>query len=211
MTKRHALSASGALLLFLLFSSWRFDSMTADAQQTGVIAGRVVAEDGGGLSNVMVDLYPANTDQRNAGRLFTTTTGDDGNFKFMGVTPRAYSIYVYEARGYVNQPDTASGSNYYRIGDNVVITMIRGGVITGRVTNAEGEPMVGAHVSATKVRDSEGVPFRRHYTTRPRMTDDRGIYRLYGLTPGTYVVDARSLLSTQRISPYDGFMPTFHP
>jgi len=211
MTNRYSLSTSCAVLLFLLFSSWRFDSLTADAQQTGVIAGRVVAEDGGGMSNVMVDLYPANTNQRNAGRRFTTSTDEDGNFNFMGVSPRAYSIYVQEAKGYVSPPATASGSIYYRIGDNVVITMIRGGVITGRVTTAEGEPMVGAQVSATKVRDSEGVPFRRQSFTRPRMTDDRGIYRLYGLTPGTYVVDARSLLSTQRISPYDGFMPTFHP
>src|SRR5215475_12928910 len=170
MTNRYSLSTSCAVLLFLLFSSWRFVSLTADAQQTGVIAGRVVAEDGGGLSKVMVDLHPANTDQRGGGRLFTTTTDEDGNFKFMGVSPRAYSIYAYEARGYVNPPATASERNYYRIGDNAVITMIRGGVITGRVTTAEGEPMVGAEVSATKVRDPEGLPFRRQSYTRPRMT-----------------------------------------
>ena len=89
--------------------------------------------------------------------------------------------------------------------------MIRGGVITGRVTTAEGEPMVGAQVSATNARDSEGNPFRRQYPTRPRITDDRGIYRLYGLTPGNYVVAVRSNFSMQGISPYDGDIPTFHP
>src|SRR5262249_43219104 len=163
------------------------------------------------LSNVIVYLYPINADRRNVGRQLTTTTDEDGNFKFMGVSPRAYSIYAQEARGYVNQFITNSEKNYYRIGDHAVITMIRGGVITGRVTTAEGEPMIGAQVSATNVRDPEGNPVRRQYTARARITDDRGIYRLYGLTPGTYVVSVRSNLSMQRISPYDGDIPTFHP
>jgi hypothetical protein len=101
--------------------------------------------------------------------------------------------------------------NYYRVGDQVVITMIRGGVITGRVTTADGEPLVGAQVSATKVRDAEGNPVLRQYFGRQRTADDRGVYRLYGLAPGTYVVGVTSALSAQRISPYDGDTPTFHP
>src|SRR5262249_50603793 len=104
MTNRYSLSASCALLLFLLFSSWWFVSLTANAQQTGVITGRVVAEDGAGLSNVIVYLYPINADRRNVGRQLTTTTDEDGNFKFTGLFTRAYLINANEARGYVNQP-----------------------------------------------------------------------------------------------------------
>src|SRR5215468_440456 len=211
MTNRYSLSASCALFIFLIFSLWWFVSLTANAQQTGVITGRIVAEDGGGLSNVSVGIYPASTGQRNDGRRLSTTTDDDGNFKFTGLLPRAYLITAYEERGYVNRPITASERNYYRIGENVVITMIRGGVITGRVTTADGEPMIGAQVSATNVRDPEGNPVRRQYTARARITDDRGVYRLYGLTPGTYVVAVRSNLAIREISPYDGETPTFHP
>jgi hypothetical protein len=158
-----------------------------------------------------VDIYPANTGQRYTGRQFSATTDEDGNFKFTGLSSRAYFINVHEARGYIYQPIMASERNYYRIGDNVVISMIRGGVITGRVTTAEGEPMVGAQVSAMMSRDAEGAPVRRQYSGRQRPSDDRGIYRLYGLAPGTYVVGVRSNLSAQQVLPYTGDTPTFHP
>lgn len=188
--------------------------VAANAQQTGVITGRVIIEDGGGLANVTVDLYPANAGQRNPGRRISTTTDEDGNFKFTGVSPRSYSVNVYETRGYVRQPTPASERNnrgYYRIGDNAVITLIRGGVITGRVTTASGEPMIGAQISPMMARDAEGNPIRRQFGGHQRSTDDRGIYRLYGLAPGTYVVAVRGNLSVQQLSPYDGEAPTFHP
>jgi hypothetical protein len=204
-------SAVGMICPFLLlFSSW-FVSLAANAQRTGVITGHVVAEDGGGLSNVNVDIYPANTGQRNAGGRLATTTDEDGNFKIAGLLSRAYFIHANEARGYANQFTPNPERNYYRIGDHAVITMIRGGVITGRVTTAEGESMIGAEVSAAMTRDAEGNPMRRQYGVRRRWSDDRGVYRLYGLAPGTYVVAVRSTLSTQQVSPYSGETPTYHP
>src|SRR5262245_39472608 len=129
--------------------------------QTGVITGRVVAEDGGGLSKVNVSAHPAYAGLRNAGSPLSTTTDEEGNFKFTGLTPRAYSISVREAGGYVPPYIPGSGTTYYRIGDHAVVTMIRGGVITGRVATANGEPMVGAQVIATLTRDVEGNPLRR--------------------------------------------------
>jgi len=197
-------------LFLLFFSSWLV-SLTTNAQQTGEITGRVVAEDGGGLPNVSVEIYPLNTGQRNSGGRLSTTTDENGNFKFTGVSSRAYSIYVNEVRGYVNPFTSYSERNYYRIGDQAVITMIRGGVITGRVTTAEGEPMIGAQVSVMMTRDSEGNPVRRQYGSRQRWSDDRGVYRQYGLAPGTYVVVVRSNLSSQQISPHTGEIPTYHP
>jgi hypothetical protein len=176
-----------------------------------VITGRVVAEDGGGLSKVNVSAHPAYAGRRNAGSPLSTTTDEEGNFKFTGLTPRAYSISAREAGGYVRPYIPGSGAIYYRIGDHAVITMIRGGVITGRVATANGEPMVGAQVIATMTRDVEGNRLRRSYWGRVRITDDRGVYRLYGLAPGTYVVSVRSNLSIRQISPYDGDTPTYYP
>ena len=183
----------------------------ASEAQTGLITGRVVTEDGGDMSNVNVSIYPAYAGQRHAGSPLSTTTDEHGNFKFTDLKPRAYRIYVRETRGYVNPFIPGAGTTYYRIGDHAVITMIRGGVITGRVTTANGEPLVGAQVSATMTRDAQGNSFRRSSGGRSRTTDDRGIYRLYGLAPGTYVVSVRSNLSTRQISPYDGDTPTYYP
>jgi hypothetical protein len=194
---------SAALLTWLV---------VANAQQTGVITGRVVTEDGAGMANVTVALLPAGGAQRAMGRQFSTATDEDGNFKFTGVPSRTYTIGVTDAKGYVRQPIPAaerSVRSLYRAGDNALITMVRGGVITGRVTSAAGEPMIGVMVSALSVRDAEGNPTLQQFG-RQRSTDDRGVYRLYGLTPGTYILVVRNML-TQRPSPYDGDIPTYYP
>ncbi len=67
--------------------------------------------------------------------------------------------------------------------------MIRGGVITGLVTNPKGEPVVGVAVRATS---TAAVPSIASFFTGGghSETDDRGVYRIYGLMPGQYVVSA---------------------
>jgi len=85
------------------------------------------------------------------------------------------------------------------------------GVITGRVTTLTGEPMVGVRVVALLVKDLNGDPNRRQFGGRPRFTDDRGVYRIYGIRPGIYIVYARGDVTTSPISPYEGYAPTYHP
>jgi hypothetical protein len=196
-----------------LFLSLLLVHIIAEAQ-TGVITGRVVTEDGGGLPNVTVLLYQVSTNQRGAARRFSTTTDEEGAFKFTGVPPRAYTIQVSETKGYVRELIPASERNirgYYRVGDNAVIRLIRGGVITGRVTTSTGEPMIGIYVSATMTRDTEGNPVRQSPGGRVRSTDDRGVYRIYGLSPGTYVVGIHAANRSPQLSAYDGDAPTYHP
>jgi hypothetical protein len=66
--------------------------------------------------------------------------------------------------------------------------MTKGGVITGRVTNIKGEPMIGAIIILVMSRDAEGKPPMREGLELTVATDDRGVYRFWGLTPGTYYV-----------------------
>jgi len=154
-------------------------------------------------------LLPVNPNQRSSTRQFSAITDEEGGFKFTGVPSRTYTVQVYETKGHVRQPTPASQrAGYYRVGDNAVITLIRGGVITGRVTTSTGEPMIGVQVGAAMTRDAEGYSVRQQTGVRSRSTDDRGVYRLYGLAPGTYIVSARG---TQQLSPYDGDAPTYHP
>jgi len=88
---------------------------------------------------------------------------------------------------------------------------IYGGVITGRVTTLTGEPMVGVQVVAVLVKSLNGDPERRQYVQGRRSTDDRGVYRFYGLRPGIYVVFTRGDAVSLPISPYKGYAPTYHP
>jgi len=163
----------------------------ANAQTKGAITGRVVADDGSGMAGVTVMLFPT---AAQGGQRRSTNTDEEGNFRFTDLSARPYGVSVFSTREYV-QPPVITGSGerrYYRIGENVNLTLIRGGVITGRVTNAVGEPVVGIQVSAIRVRDTEGKPLQASYNSSQRSTDDRGVYRLYGLQPGGYIVDANT-------------------
>jgi Carboxypeptidase regulatory-like domain len=203
------LSFSLSLRLFVLSL---FISLIANAQ-TGEITGRVVADDGEGLANVMVYL---NVVGARSGVPRETATDENGKFRFSDLNQNEYSISMADFGGYVRTPSSEAERQrprYYRIGDDVTVTMIRGGVITGRVTNANGEPVIAVAVTAVKVRDVEGAPARGGYPSRPRFTNDRGVYRIYGLTPGTYVVAANRRDNNFRPSPapYDDELPAYHP
>ncbi len=200
--------------LFLLCFSSCFASLTVRAQ-TGVITGRVVNEEGAGMPNVTVLLNPIAADRRPAtgGSTNRTATDIDGNFKFTGLAQHVYSVNAISAKGYVSWSipvDERQDGVYHRIGANVTITMIKGGAITGRVTNQIGEPLIGVQVNATITRDADGNPVRGD-GGRPRFTDDRGLYRIYGLSPGTYVVSTRNTMTGPFPSPYDLDAPTYHP
>lgn len=195
------------IIAIFLFAS------SAAARQGGAITGRVVADDGGGVANVIVSLYAVG---QLSGGLRTTATDENGKFRFSGLDQNEYAITVSYSRGYMQTPPSEAERQrprYYHIGDDVTVTMTRGGVITGRVTNANGEPVIAVAVTAVRVRDAQGAPARGGYPSRPRFTNDRGVYRIYGLTPGTYVVAANRRDNNFRPSPapYDDELPAYHP
>jgi hypothetical protein len=70
--------------------------------------------------------------------------------------------------------------------------------------------MISVQVNPMMTRDAEGNPVRGG-GGRPRFTDDRGFYRIYGLQPGTYVVFTRNSFSGPFPTLYDLDTPTFHP
>lgn len=71
---------------------------------------------------------------------------------------------------------------------SVKVSMLRGGVITGTVIGDDGEPQRNAQVRGWRYTMTNG--FRRLQSTGFATTDDRGIYRLFGMQPGEYVVSA---------------------
>ncbi len=95
----------------------------------------------------------------------------------------------------------------------IVVRLERGGVITGRVFDEDGEPVSGAMVQAFR-HVSTGGAMREAGAGSSQSTNDIGQFRVWGLPPGDYVVSA--LLSAQIMSSAashvtDGFLPTFYP
>jgi protocatechuate 3,4-dioxygenase beta subunit len=187
------------------------------------IKGRVTGADGQPMANIPVFVFPvgraAAARRPGAGPATQTITDDDGNFEFTGLTPASYAISA-SAPGYVTPPpDDEDSAGVYRLGDFASVTLVKGGVITGKVTNAAGEPLTGVSVNAIRVGDVNGeadtaaVPagFARNWRT-----DDLGVYRIYGLVPGSYIVQAgqaggRTGAGPNFVSPFSGDAPTFYP
>lgn len=151
-------------------------------------------------------------------------TDDDGNFEFSNLIPANYAISA-AAPGYVsplpedNEDEDGNRSNLYRLGDVASITLIKGGVITGKILNANNEPLTGVTVNAIRIGNLKGEPDELSAArgfARGWRTDDRGEYRIYGLNPGTYIVQAGQLGQGNRgpgamLSPFSNDAPTYYP
>ncbi len=189
-------------------------STLAQTQTKGTITGRVVNDEGTGISGITVRMLPTGATQ--FGQARTTSTDDEGNFRFNDLPARAYSAEVSGGRAYVPAPKSAAERvepRRVRIGESVTLNMIRGGVITGRVTNAAGEGLIAMPLAAILVKDADGNPVSAQSQTRQTPTDDRGVYRFFGLPHGTYVVLANygNPFWDSQASLYDNEAPTYYP
>ena len=156
------------------------------------------------------------------------TTDSEGRYEFTELPAGRFSISAIKA-GYVTQqygqrrpsePGTpvslADGDSVERID----FTLQSGSVITVRITDDFNEPLAGAQIQVQRFQF--GTDGQRRLTGAPggpgfmNVTDDRGEYRAYGLTPGEYVVSAtvRSIGAAPVGNPDDtnnGFAPTYYP
>lgn len=182
--------APGSMLLVVVFA---FGVMT-QAQQpapkpaptsSGTISGKVVNENGQPLPNVQVYVRPFGT----GANPNIALTDREGAFEVSGLDSASYSVSAL-APAYVTPiREPQSLPPRYRPGDSVTLTLIKGGAVTGTVTNSVGDPVVGVAVRVQMIRDANGRVLPRGTVTE-RLTDDRGVYRVYRLMTGTYVVSA---------------------
>jgi hypothetical protein len=183
---------------------------TTSEVTTGAITGRVVNERGEPMPGASVFVRAVGF----MGASRTTSADTEGNFRLNGLEAQLYTVSAYSPAYVFQLQDSESPTNYYRIGDSIKIELIRGGVLTGTVTNAAGEPLVGIRVRALRIAEGSGPgrPTRvvsNGFGDRP--TDDRGMYRIYGLTAGTYIVSAGGAGTQQSIqlNPFEADVPTY--
>ncbi|HYE73731.1 MAG TPA: carboxypeptidase regulatory-like domain-containing protein, partial [Blastocatellia bacterium] len=92
--------------------------------------------------------------------------------------------------------------------ENVDFSLIRGGVITGKLTDANNKPVIDERVFAFRL-DQNGKHIGSNSYVMSWMTDDRGIYRIFGLDPGRYVVGAGS--AGHGVNRDSKYKRTYHP
>jgi hypothetical protein len=122
-------------------------------------------------------------------------TDDDGRFAFDGVlageydvtaTRAAYLPAAYGARRPGRLASRLSVASAAVIND-VTLYMARGAAIEGTVRDVNGEPAANVGVVVSLVGQ---IDMMSSVLGSPWITDDRGMYRAYGLAPGAYTVMA---------------------
>lgn len=157
----------------------------------GEITGTVLADDGQPLPDAQI----AVTSTGGTDGLFappkSVNAQPNGRFRITGLRAGVYYLTA-GSPGYVmpDRDDPRGRPLPYRVGANATLMLSKGGVITGTVSDVTGEPLVGVYVTAVRVRDSFGRKPPPALAQPEGYTDDRGIYRIYGLTPGAYLVAA---------------------
>ena len=138
----------------------------------------------------------------------STDTDQDGRFAFESLPAGRYDVsatkpaYLKASFGAVRP--MRMGSPIAMVAGQqvtaVTLKMWRGGVITGLLLNEKNRPMSNVTVQARRLQLVNGLRTPAAATTGSATTDNRGLYRIFGLPPGDYVV-LSSLAEPNRTGP----------
>jgi len=120
-------------------------------------------------------------------------TNEDGAFLFARLRPGRYGLQAW-ANGYLGggylQARPAGASHFIDLADgaqvNADIQVWKYAVVRGRLIDQDGEPVVAGNIRILRRSFSGGR--LRLANAGSAASDDRGMYRASGLTPGDYVV-----------------------
>jgi hypothetical protein len=192
-------------LSILLAFSTTVLAQAPDGGKLGSIKGRVVA-DGQAVTSASITV----SSMTSPGLTRAVPTNDNGDFEVKGLEQGMYRVEA-SAAAYVSLPGNPD-EEIYRVGDSITMNMVKGGVITGTVSTADNDPVVAIRVRAMMIRDVNGQRPVQLVPSSERLTDDRGVYRIFGLRPGTYVVFAGGRgFSGTGANAYDNDAPSFAP
>ena len=159
---------------------------------SGKISGRVVAADSGRpIKRARVFVNAA---ELPGGR--GMLTDDSGTYEITDLPAGRYTLNVsksgFVSLAYGQRRPLQAGTPLQLLDGqqlkSVDFSLPRGGVISGRVLDEDGEAVPGAMVRVMRYQYQQGD--RRLTQAGTAQTDDRGQYRVWGLMPGDYYVNA---------------------
>ncbi len=176
-------------IAFLLLSALLAGAQdSATAASTSSIAGMVVQEPGSQpLKKVLVQIIA-----EVQGESYTASTDAEGHFRVDNVAPGRYRVF-FERTGFagVNGRGLKSDVNVLTVQagqpvKDLLFRMLPTAVISGRITDEDGDPMPEVRVFAQKKRPGKAT----REGVGSAGTNDLGEYRLSGLFPGQYWIVA---------------------
>ena len=196
------------------------DSRARPQTGTASISGRVTAaESGAPIRRAVVNLS-------GPPRSRATYTDHEGRYQFSNLPAGTYNVFVSPGRHRAGYQPLAYGTTHSATGatlrakpleladgqklENIDVALLRTAVITGRVSDMDGEPASRVQVSAWLLR-----PGSEPMQTGGAQSDDLGQYRLFGLAPGDYLVMANPGMGGAGPAEIEGeptgFAPTYAP
>jgi hypothetical protein len=189
--------------------------VNADAQSvtsSAAISVRVIDNDG----PVVAATVTLKTQAEN--RSFACYTDDSGQCGFSHLRSGFYSIEVLKPSYLANLDYSGRGSFELTAAQNKtqVIPLAKGGVISGKLVDEDGEPLCGVPVVALPAptnRSSSEVASTGTELSATFSSDDRGSFRIYGLRPGVYIlaVNFQRTTSAQKTIPATYYPNQFRP
>jgi len=205
------------------------------APLTCTVSGRVVsAADASPLKSARIALV-SERDEQASPKGFTAMSDGDGRFTLKDVPAGRYQFFASHA-AYVTKQYQSKGTDKgaplaLHPGDeikDVLFRMTLAAVVTGRVTDEDGEPMERIQVVALhrptedELEDNSWLQHMELTPAAAGQTDDRGEFRLFGLKPGEYFIRAEdeyvpnnalplSNESTLRQSLGSQYAPVYYP
>ena len=199
-----ARQAIACILLILGVAAYAQAQSSAAKEQTASISGKVTFKGKGAAGIVVVVVKPHSHLSR-----YRATTDDEGNYRVNNIPPGTYHAFPLTP-ALVVEKARSKRSLVVAAGEvirDVDFAMVRGGAITGRITNADGQPLVeeGVNVESINLQPEE------YEETIPLQTDDRGIYRAFGLRPGKYRVSVGQPIGGFAGDARQTYRRTFYP
>lgn len=157
-------------------------------EPTGSISGKVTIK-GKGAPGIKVIASDPDFYNPWAKARYRATTDSSGNYTLSNMPAGKYRVSPYAMAYAVDGEEgstltIAEGETI----ENINFVLMRGGVITGKITDSDDQPVVEQAVTVAMLNDQNHMVRTNELSNNRYTSDDRGIYRLFGLRPGKYKV-----------------------
>lgn len=199
-----------ACILLIFGAAVYSQAQTSPAKEsTASISGKVTVK-GKGVPGIIITAQDPVYRGGWATSRYRATTNESGEYRISNLPAGTYRLMPHAMAFTLENEQVTSA---LIVGDGETIedinfALVRGAVITGKITDAEGNPLVEEGITLTPV-DEKSDYVRMH--VGGIHTDDRGVYRAFGLKAGKYKVSAGH--SERHLPGYSqhAYKQTFYP
>lgn len=128
-------------------------------------------------------------------KILQATTDEKGQYQFANVVAGRFRVALLTETLVPASGNPRAGGVAVTVSDGQAVSQVNfalspGGVVTGRVMDHQGRPVIAERINLMTM-NATGQPQQFNGGNRLSYeTDDRGVYRIYGLPEGKYIVSA---------------------